>query len=298
MRFQQYFKCIRGVAFGLFYGVDVAVGGFELGMVEAGGYVLDIRAVTQQQRRGGVAEGVELPVRQAIALLELREPLRRRGRVHRLAVRLNEYPVIAAPRVAERKPIPVLFGAVAAQHPQAVRRDHNAPGSPGLGRFALDLRVAGELVVAAADGQHARFEINIAPFQTHQLAAAAACIQRHMNEQPEHQRFTFKRLEQIGKFLFGKDFRLLLLELRQGYALAFGGIDSDQAELVGAFHQRANHRIIAANSRGRELARLAVKVRIALCQVVDEALNVNRADVPELQMPERRDNAEVDDMGV
>ena len=50
MRFQQYFKCIRGVAFGLFYGVDVAVGGFELGMAEAGGYVFNIGAVAQQQR--------------------------------------------------------------------------------------------------------------------------------------------------------------------------------------------------------------------------------------------------------
>lgn len=36
---------IRGLAFGLFDGVDVAVGGFELGVTEAGGYVLYVRAV-------------------------------------------------------------------------------------------------------------------------------------------------------------------------------------------------------------------------------------------------------------
>lgn len=35
-----------------------------------------------------VAQGVELSMRQVVALLELREPLRRRGGVHRLAVRL------------------------------------------------------------------------------------------------------------------------------------------------------------------------------------------------------------------
>ena len=68
------FKGVGGVAFGLLNGVDVAVRRFELSVAEAGGYVLDIRAVAQKQGRGGVAEGVEFSVREVVALLELTEP--------------------------------------------------------------------------------------------------------------------------------------------------------------------------------------------------------------------------------
>lgn len=38
-------QCIRCLSFGLVDGVDVAVGGFEPGVTEAGGYVFDVRAV-------------------------------------------------------------------------------------------------------------------------------------------------------------------------------------------------------------------------------------------------------------
>ena len=80
----------------------------------------------------------------------------------------------------------------------------------------------------------------------------------------KHQRLVLKRLEQIAELLFGKDFRLLLLELWQGNTLTFCGIDADQTEIVGAFHQRANHCIVTANSRGRELSGLSVEVCVAL----------------------------------
>lgn len=52
---QDEFQGVGGVAFGLVDGVDVAVGGFELGVSEAGGYVLDVRAVAEQQSRGSMA---------------------------------------------------------------------------------------------------------------------------------------------------------------------------------------------------------------------------------------------------
>ena len=39
------FQGVGGVAFGLLDGVDVAVGRLELSVAEAGGHVLDIRAV-------------------------------------------------------------------------------------------------------------------------------------------------------------------------------------------------------------------------------------------------------------
>ena len=42
---QNQLQCIRRLSFGLVDGVDVAVSGFELGMSEAGGYVLYVRAV-------------------------------------------------------------------------------------------------------------------------------------------------------------------------------------------------------------------------------------------------------------
>lgn len=71
MRFQEYFKCIGGVAFGLIDGVDVAVRRLELSVTEAGGHVLDIRAVAQKQGRRGMAEGVELSMRQVVPLLKL-----------------------------------------------------------------------------------------------------------------------------------------------------------------------------------------------------------------------------------
>jgi hypothetical protein len=50
------FQGIRGVAFGLVDGMDVAVGGFELGVTKAGGYILDVRAVAEQQSRGSMAQ--------------------------------------------------------------------------------------------------------------------------------------------------------------------------------------------------------------------------------------------------
>jgi len=40
--------------------VDVAVGGFKLGVAEAGGYVFYFGAVTQKQRCRSVAEGAGL----------------------------------------------------------------------------------------------------------------------------------------------------------------------------------------------------------------------------------------------
>ena len=48
---QQQLHRIRRLPFRLLNGVDVAVGGFELGVAEAGCYVFDIGAVAQQQRR-------------------------------------------------------------------------------------------------------------------------------------------------------------------------------------------------------------------------------------------------------
>ena len=48
---QQQLQRIRRLPFRLLNGVDVAVGGFELGVAEAGCYVFDIGAVAQQQRR-------------------------------------------------------------------------------------------------------------------------------------------------------------------------------------------------------------------------------------------------------
>lgn len=54
------FEGICRLPFGLAYGVDVAVGAFELGMSEAGGYVFYFGAVTQKQRCRSVAEGAGL----------------------------------------------------------------------------------------------------------------------------------------------------------------------------------------------------------------------------------------------
>ena len=261
---QQQLQRIRRLPFRLLNGVDVAVGGFELGVAEAGGYVLDIRAVTQQQRRGGVAQGVKFAVRQVVALLELREPLRWRSRVHRLAVRLNENPIVTVPRVAESELQPCLFRAVAFEHGNAVRRQHDPPAFARLSGFAPDLLVPCQLIIAAADGENTGCKVDVAPFQPHEFTAAAPRIQRHMNKQAKHQRLVLKRLEQIAELLFGKDFRLLLLELWQGNTLTFCGIDADQTEIVGAFHQRANHCIVTANSRGRELSGLSVEVCVAL----------------------------------
>ena len=86
LRVQQVLERIRRVALCLFYRMDVAVGGFELGVTESCGDVFDVGAVAQEQRRRGVAQGVELLVRKVMALEEFAEPERRRGRVHRLAV--------------------------------------------------------------------------------------------------------------------------------------------------------------------------------------------------------------------
>ena len=292
------FEGIRGLAFGLVDGVDVAVRGLELSMTEAGGHVLDIRAVAQKQGRGSMAEGVEFAVRQVVPLLELTEPQRRRGREHRPAVSLNKNPLVAQPCVAEREAVLTLFGAVFAQHSEAVRRQDERSAPARFGRFAPDFRVARELVITAADRQNACLEINVAPLQSHKLAAPTARIQREVNEQAEHQRFALEGFQHIIKLLLRENLGLLLVEFRQGYALALGGIRADQAEAVGAFHQRANHRVVAADGRGRELAGLAVEVGVALCEVVDETLNVKRADVLQFQMSEGGDNSDVEDVGV
>lgn len=258
------FQGVGGVAFGLVDGVDVAVGGFELGVPEAGGYVLYIRAVAQKQGRRGVAEGVKLSMREVVALLKLREPQGRRGRVHRLAVCLNKNPLVTLPRVTERKAVLVLLGAVFAQHSEAVRRQDERSAPARFGRFAPDFRVARELVITAADRQNACLEINVAPFQSHKLSSPTACIEREMYQNSEHKWLGFESLEHIVELLLGENLGLLLVEFRQGYAVALSGVRADQAELVGALHQRANHRVVAANGRRRELARLAVEVGFAL----------------------------------
>ena len=124
-RVQQVFKRIRRVALCLFYRMDVAVGGFELGVTESCGDVFDVGAVAQEQRRRGVAQGVELLVRKVMALEEYAEPERRCGRVHRLAVRLNEYPVVAVPGVAQSELQPGLLRAAAFEHGNAVCGQHD-----------------------------------------------------------------------------------------------------------------------------------------------------------------------------
>lgn len=292
------FQGIGGVAFGLLDGVDVAVRRFELSVTEAARYVLDVRTVAQKQGRGSVAEGVEFSMREVVALLELTEPQCRRGRVHRLAVGLNENPLVTTPRVAERQAVLVLLRPVTAQHRKAIRRQDERSASARFGRFAPDFRVARELVITAADRQNACLEINVAPFQPHKFATPTARVERKMYQNSEHQRLVLEGFEHFVKFGFGENLSRFLVEFRQGYAVALSGVRADQAEAVGAFHQRAYHRIVAADGRGRELAGLAVEVGFALCEVVDEALNVKRADVAQLQMSEGGDDADVEDVGV
>lgn len=282
----------------MFDGVDVAVGGFELGVSEAGGNVLYIRAVREEQSRRSMAEGVKFSMRQVVPLLKLAEPQRRRGREHRPAVRLNENPLVAAPRVTEREAVLVLLGAVFAQHSEAVRRQDERSAPARFGRFAPDFRVARELVITAADGQDARAEVDVAPFQPHKFATPTACVESEMYQNSEHQRLGFECFEHFVELVFGENLGLLLLEFRQGYAVALSGVRADQAEAVGAFHQRAYHCVVSADGRGREFSRLAVEVGVALCEVVDEPLNMKRADVLQFQMSEGGHDAELEDVGV
>lgn len=146
------FEGIRGLAFGLFDGVDVAVRRLELSVTEAARYVLDVRTVAQKQGRGSVAEGVKFSMRQVVALLELTEPQRRRGREHRPAVSLNKNPLVTLPHVAKRQSILILLRPVTAQHRKTIRRQDERSAPARFGRFAPDFRIAREFVVAAADG--------------------------------------------------------------------------------------------------------------------------------------------------
>ena len=160
---QQILERIRRVAFCLLYRVYIAVGCFELGVTEPCGDVFDVGAVAQQQCCRGVAQGVELLVREVVALEKFAEPERRRGRVHRLAVCLDEYPTVAVPGVAQSELQSRLLRTVAFEHGNAVRGQHDPPTFAGLGGLAPDLPVACYLVVAPAYGQNTRGEINVAP---------------------------------------------------------------------------------------------------------------------------------------
>lgn len=119
-----------------------------------------------------------------------------------------------------------------------------------------------------------------------------------MNQQAKHHRFVLEGFEHFVELGFGENLGRFLVEFRQGYAVALSGVRADQAEAVGAFHQRAYHRVVTADGRGREFARLAVEVGVALGEVVDEPLNVDGADVLELHMPERGDDADVHNVRV
>lgn len=174
-----------------------------------------------------MAEGVELSVREVVALLELAEPQRWRSREHRPAVRLNENPLVTTPRVTEREAVLTLLGAVFAQHSEAVRRQDERSAPARFGRFAPDFRVARELVIAAADGQDARAEVDIAPFQAHKLAASTARVEGEVNQQAEHHRLILEGFKHFVELGFGKNLGLLLIEFRQGYALALGGVRAD-----------------------------------------------------------------------
>ena len=291
---QQQLQRIRRLPFRLLNGVDVAVGGFELGVAEAGCYVFDIGAVAQQQRRRGVAQGVELLVREVVALEKFAEPERRRGRVHRLAVCLDEYPTVAVPGVAQSELQSRLLRAVAFEHGNAVRGQHDPPAFARLGGLAPDLLIACQLVVAPADGQNTRAEINIAPLHAHQLASAAACTEREVDEQLVLQRLRFKCRQHGGQLLLTENLRLFLLDLREGDAVAVGWVLPDQAQPVRAVQQGADHRVIAVDARRGKPALGAVKMRFAADKLIDKALNVQRTDILELHVSEHGDNADVE----
>lgn len=278
--------------------MDVAVGGLELGMAEAGGDVLDVRAVAQEQGRGGMPQGVELAVREAMPIKEAAEPQCRGGRVHRFAVSLDKQPLVTLPSITDQQARLILLGAVTLQHLQAVGREHDAADAAGLGGLAADLGVAGDLVIAAADGQHAGIEVDVRPFQPDQFPTTAAGVQRHMDQHLEHQRLAFERLHHLVDLAVREDLGDRFVLFRQGDAVAVGGILADQPELVGGVHQRADHRVVAPDRGVRELLRLTVEPCVAGDQIVDEVLDVDGADVLELHVAEHRDDAEVEHVGV
>ena len=245
-----------------------------------------------------MAQGVELAVRQAVAVEKAAEPLRWSGRVHRSAISLNKQPVVAFPLIAELQARLVLFGAIMPEHIKAIGWEHDAADAAGLGGLTAHFRIAGELVVAAADSHHAGIKVDVAPFQPDQFSAAAACIQREVDHHTVLDRFTLERIQHRVNLAFVEDISDRLVLFRERDPVSVGRITGDQSELVGGVRQGTYHRVVAVDGCGGQFARRAVEPCVSCDKFIDEVLDMDGTNVAQLHVPEHRNDAEVHDVVV
>ena len=128
---------------------------------------------------------VKLQMPDPMPLQKMIEPLRRRVRMHHVAVLLGEDVVEILPSIAEVSDVPILLNTVLRERLTKPFWDGDGTNAAlGLRLFLTSLAVV-QLVYASLDENTLILEINITPLQPNDLAAAASGEQRYFNHRTD-----------------------------------------------------------------------------------------------------------------
>ena len=181
--------------------MNIDIGCSDVGVTESRRNSFYIATVSKKHGRTCVAKPVELEMTNTMALQKMVKLLRRRLRIHHVAILLGEHVVEIPPNIAEVGDMPILLQTVFRERfAEPFRNGYRANTALGLGFLLTSFTVA-ELINTTLDGYTLAFKINVCSLQANDLAAPTACEQRNLDHSADVPRLAFQGSEDVCDLL-------------------------------------------------------------------------------------------------
>ncbi len=274
--------------------VEIALGRCEIAVTEPRLHLLEIHTGVQQQSCRSMTQTVKLADFEAVSLQKLPELLGRRLIVHDGAVPLREHPVLIMPCCAELLSFLLLFLFQKLNQSRNLRCDGYDADIIILRRFGSGW-FAAQLVCGPLKQNLVILAVSICKFQRDQFAQTSAGDDCKLNTDLELQRFILQGINDCRCFLLAEDLNCRLNDLRQRQLLGICRTAGDDAEL-----DRLPHDALQADQfplYGRCCGHLSVRLG-RFGDHLHKALHMNRLDLRELHVTERRNDELIDIVSV
>ncbi len=269
--------------------MNINIRRLNIRMSQPRGHGLDVTPVGEEQSRARMTQTVELEVANAVTFEKVFELLGWRVRIHDMTVLLGENIAEIQPCVAEKGGVAFLLLHVGLQGlAEAFGDGDGADAALGFRRLLQGFAVPW-LVDAPLDREATLLEVDVLPFESHDLAAPHTGEQSDLHHGANVERLGFQRQQDLAD-LFGRvDLQLRLLGLRKLQSARETNVLAHVFHLVGLRQNGAQDGGIAFDGGRADVSRLAVGSRSVGTEKLNILLNMVGAQVAELNRAEQRD---------